>query len=317
MSPPNLNQLPVNSRINDNDLLFLWGVVWKNKFRILLITASVVLVSIIYTLFQINIYRAEAVLAPAGTRQSGSSLASQLGGAASLVGINIQGATLASDPINAALAVMNSREFIVRFIHEHDILIPLFAGKWNQAEGVSEIDSDVYDVETKEWKLETGAPTDLQAYRKFTSILNVLPPDVRTGLVRVSIDWHDPVLSSQWVNLLVSDINRDIKVRDVKEATNAIEYLQGQLESTQLVEMQRVFYQLIESQTRTIMLADVRDEYVFLIIDRAVIPDQPIAPRRTLIVLIGAMFGLLLAVSIVILQQYLVADEQSFENSGS
>jgi uncharacterized protein involved in exopolysaccharide biosynthesis len=56
---------------------------------------------------------------------------------------------------------------------------------------------------------------------------------------------------------------------------------------------------------------------VFLIIDRAVIPDQPIAPRRTMIVLIGAMFGLLLAISIAILQQYLVADEQSEENSGS
>jgi hypothetical protein len=63
--------------------------------------------------------------------------------------------------------------------------VPLIAGKWNLAEGVSEIDSDIYDIETKEWKLETGAPTDLQAYRQFTSILNVLAPDVRTGLVSV------------------------------------------------------------------------------------------------------------------------------------
>ena len=47
--------------------------------------------------------------------------------------------------------------------------------------------------------------------------------------------------------------------RDASEANGAIEYLRRQLEQTQLVDMQRLFYQLIESQARITMLADVRD----------------------------------------------------------
>ena len=64
------------------------------------------------------------------------------------------------------------------------------------------------------------------------------------------------------------------ETKGFNEANSAIEYLRKQLESTQLVEMQRVFYDLIESQTRISMLADVREEYVFQVVDPAVVPDE-------------------------------------------
>ena len=65
------------------------------------------------------------------------------------------------------------------------------------------------------------------------------------------------------------------------------------------MEMQRVFYQLIESQTRIVMLADVRDEYVFQIIDLAVEPDRKIAPNRSRIVMLGALLGVIVSLAMV------------------
>jgi LPS O-antigen subunit length determinant protein (WzzB/FepE family) len=99
-------------------------------------------------------------------------------------------------------------------------------------------------------------------------------------------------------------INQEVKQKDQAEANSAIAYLSQQLESTQLVEMQRVFYDLIESQTRISMLTDVREEYVFQVVDPAVVPDQKIAPRRSLIAVLGTMLGAMLALVVVLVRHY-------------
>ena len=120
----------------------------------------------------------------------------------------------------------------------------------------------------------------------------------------MAIEWPNPVEAAEWTNKLVSAINQEIRARDVREANNAITYLQQQLASTQLVDMQRVFYQLIESQTRITMLADVRDEYVFRVIDPAVVPDRKIAPRRAFICILGTLVGGILSVMVVFFRRF-------------
>jgi len=278
----------------DIDLRELFSMAWKGRRLVVGITAAVTTVSILVVFLLANIYRAEAVLISAEDEQSRGNLAGQYGGAAALLGINIGSGSV--DRVNTAIAVMNSREFIGQFIDKHELLVPLFAGTWDSANGASGIDSSIYDEANDSWLRNEGRPTRLEAYREFSAILNVSGPSRDTGVVTVSIDWHDPRLASHWVNQFVADINNAIKQHDVEEATSAIEYLGEQLETTQLVEMQRVFYQLIEAQTRVIMLADVRDEYVFRTIDPAVVPDRKIAPRRALIVGMSALSGLLLGV---------------------
>ena len=45
------------------------------------------------------------------------------------------------------------------------------------------------------------------------------------------------------------------------------EFLQQQLERTEIADIREVLYRLIEEQTKTIMFAEVRKEYVFKVID--------------------------------------------------
>ena len=91
-----------------------------------------------------EIYRAEATLAPAGEEQNSSSL-SQFGGAAALLGVSLPGGS--DSQITNSLAKMRSRDFIIRFIHEHDVLIPLFAGEFDKEAQASTLDSAIYDQE--------------------------------------------------------------------------------------------------------------------------------------------------------------------------
>ncbi|PCJ18118.1 MAG: LPS O-antigen length regulator [SAR86 cluster bacterium] len=291
----------IYSNDDEIDLRELFSILWSERLLIVLVTALFAIGSVIFALSQTDIFQAEAVLVPAEEREDGRGIASQFGGAAALLGVNI--GSSGGNNVSTAIAVMTSRDFIGRFIDEHGLLVPLFAGKWDAIDKRSIIDDQIYDQENNQWLLENGEPTRLQAYRKFREVLAVLQPDRDSGLVFVSINWHDPSLASNWVNQLVADTNNYIKLSAVEEATNAIAYLRSQLETTPLVEMQRVFFQLIESQIRITMLADVRDEYVFRVIDPAVVPDQITAPNRAMICVIGTLIGGLVALLLVFIRR--------------
>jgi LPS O-antigen subunit length determinant protein (WzzB/FepE family) len=68
--------------------------------------------------------------------------------------------------------------------------------------------------------------------------------------------------------------------------------------------MQTVFYQLIEEQTKTIMLAEVSQEYVLKTIDPANAPEEKAKPKRALIVVLGTMLGGILSVLIVLVRYF-------------
>ena len=87
--------------------------------------------------------------------------------------------------------------------------------------------------------------------------------------------------------------------QDVAEAEQAIKYLQIQISSTSLADLQNVFFSLIEEQTKTVMLAKVSDEYLLKTLDPAVQPEQKFKPRRSLIVVLGIMLGGLLSIALV------------------
>jgi uncharacterized protein involved in exopolysaccharide biosynthesis len=81
--------------------------------------------------------------------------------------------------------------------------------------------------------------------------------------------------------------------------------------------MQTVFYQLIEEQTKTIMLAEVSPEYVFQTIDPANFPDEKTKPNRPLIVILGTFFGVMLSLLIVLIRYFfsIKGSGQSFGKS--
>ena len=96
-----------------------------------------------------------------------------------------------------------------------------------------------------------------------------------------------------------------MKSQAISEAGKSISYLQGQIEKTRIAEMQQIFYQLIESQTKTVMLAEVRDEYVFRGGDPAVVQEEEAKPKRVLICVLGILLGSMLGVFFVFIRHFI------------
>ena len=124
-----------------------------------------------------------------------------------------------------------------------------------------------------------------EAYQEFSDRLIVARND-GTGFITISFDHYSPNIARQWVEWLVKDINETIMRQDVAEAEQAITYLNSQIESTSLADLQNVFFRLIEEQTKIVMLAKVSDEYLLKTLDPPVAPEKKDRPRRFLIVVV-------------------------------
>lgn len=292
------------------DLRELFAVIWQGKWLIIAVTAVFTIGAVIFAINQPNIYKSEALLTPADTEQGGglAALAGQFGGLASMAGINLGGGG-GVDKTQMAIEVMKSRQFISDFIQKHSILPDLMAAKtWDMASNTINYDDELYNVSDKKWLRIVDAPFKAkpsmqEAYKEFSKIFAVNSAK-DTGMVTVYIEHLSPQVAQQWVNWLVADINTEMKQRDVAEAEKSIEFLKTQIQQTNIADIRSVLYKLIEEQAKTIMFAEVRDEYVFKTIDPALIPEEKAKPKRALICLLGLILGGILSVMLVLIRSF-------------
>ena len=309
----NLNQANTpmqNPNIADDeiDLRELFAVIWQGKWIIVIITALFASASVYYAVNLPNIYKSEALLAPAEQDKAGG-VAGQLGGLASLAGINLGGSN-GVDKTQLAIEILRSRKFSREFINKYDILPDLMAAKtWNSETNTVLYDEKFYDVEQNKWVREVKAPykpepSMQEAYKKFIKIISANKNE-ETGMVTISVEHVSPVVAQQWVNWLIDDINQTMKARDVIEANESTDFLTQQLEQTKIADIRAVLYKLVEEQAKTIMFANVRDEYVFKIIDPAIIPEQKAKPARALICVLGTFLGGMISFIIILFRYFL------------
>ena len=254
-----------------------------------------VLVSLVVALVATPIYRADVLLASAGNEGDNlGRLASQFGNIASIAGINLPGGS--EDKSATYLAILTSRNFIEQYAVNRQMRPILFQDMWDNARNAW-----INDVE----------PTAWQTYQYVNENVTSVMTDRRTGLTTFSVFWSDPVVAAQWANNMIKDLNNHIRQQAIEETESSIFFLEQQLEGTSQVNAQNVIYNLIEEQTKNIMLANVREEYAFKIIDPAIVPEIRVRPARRKIaimgLLVGFLFGSLLALSKNYYDEHLVA----------
>ena len=233
-------------------------------------------------------WRAQVVIVPVkGDDMRGvlSSALGQLGGLASLAGLGASGGGNKEEN----LQFLSSRGFLASFIEEEQLLPVLFAKKWDATQGRWIVD-DPDDV-----------PTIADGVRYMDTKVRSVQEERRTGIVTLSIVWKDPVVAARWANLMVERANRDLRARAIRDAEASKAYLNAELGKTDVVELRQSIYRLLENQIKTIMLASVRPDYAFRIIDPAVPPDldEKIRPKRTVMTVLGALAGGVFALLVI------------------
>lgn len=311
LTPPNYLTYPpqpVAMADDEIDLRELFKALWQGKWIIIAVTFVFAVGSVLFALSQPNIYKADTLLAPAESSGSGglAKMAGQLGGLATLAGVNLGSGE--SSQTELAAQVMKSRQFIQHFIEKYELLVPLMAGKeWDLSSNQLIINNELYDEQTRTWLREPqglrGAkPTAQEAHETFIKEILTVSTDKTSGLYTVSVSHYSPFIAQQWATWLVEEINQVMRERTIAETTQNLNYLQEQLQRTSVADMQATFYKLIEEQTKSLMLAEVQDEFVFKVVDPAVVPELKDKPKRALICVLGTLLGGMFGVAIVLVR---------------
>ena len=266
-----------------------WLTAVRYRYVVIAVAVLVVLAVAVLAFTATPIYRSEVVMVSNLEQDSSrlSSLASQFGGLAALTGID-----LGSDrgARQEALATLRSRAFNQQFIAEHDLLKELFWDKW--------------DAGGNRWVLEEDetAPTLRKGFRRFSQDVMFVEEDVATGIIRVVVEWRDRELAAEWANQLVYEVNSLLREEAIADARSSIDYLNRELEKTSVLELRESIYRLIESQVQQAMVANVRADYAFKVIDPATIsePKEYVRPNRLLMIGLAIFFGPALGLAVAL-----------------
>jgi uncharacterized protein involved in exopolysaccharide biosynthesis len=273
------------------DLWEVAGRLWAGRRWVIGAAVVSTLAFIVVALMMTPFYKAQTVLVPAqhegGMMGSLGSTLGQLGGLASLAGVNLGGS---GPQTEEALAVLRSREFTERFLQDHDMLPILFADKW--------------DTERKQWREGKKVPSLSDANRFFHKKVRSIAQDKKTGLVTVSIEWSDPKLAAQWANDLVARLNAEMRQRAIVSSDASMKYLQKELTDTIAIDTRQAINRLVETTVNQRMFANVTEEYSFRVVDRALPPDldDKVRPQRAIIAGGGLMLGLIIGAAIALIQ---------------
>jgi uncharacterized protein involved in exopolysaccharide biosynthesis len=269
------------------NLLRMWRVLAAHKMLIAMFAVVTPVAAVGLSYLIQPTFRADTLLVSAAAERGGgglSGLLGQYGGLASLAGIDIQG--MAPQSTDESIEILRSRNFTERFIVDNKLMPVLFPGKREKP------------------------PTMWDAYKRFNGIRKVAK-DSTTGFFKLSIEWTDPKLAASWANELVARLNAHMRARTIEEATRSVGYLQEQLEATVVTERRQMLVRLMENETQKIMLARAQDDFAVRVLDRAVAPQEKVAPKRLLILISALLAGLLIGAIVALLRGWLGAAKRA------
>lgn len=282
------NQDIVNDFERDLDLADLALAVWQERGVFLAVLAVCIALAIAVAFALTPYYRAEVLVSAASEEQvpafpTGGALL----GLASLAGLG----SPAKTSTTVALATLQSKLFIRKFIDDNNLMPVLFA--------------DIWDPVNKTWEVEDEkkVPTYWDAYELFDEKILQIVTDPDTGLITVAVEWPDPKIAAQWANDLVRRLNREMRLQKITESQRNLEYLRDQLDKMSIEGIRATIFSLMEDEIKTTMLARSREEFAFKVIDPALPPDKPVRPRKAFIAFGGGVLGGMLGLFAVFLRR--------------
>lgn len=291
------------------NLAALFKSVWQRKIFVMSVTFVFALAGVFYALSLSNVYTSQAILAPASDdAQSALPKLGGMGGLASLAGINLSGGN--SNRSTIALELIKTWGFLEKIAIKHDIIPQIYAAKsWSETTNEIIYDADIYDSKQKKWLIpdentpqELRAPTSWEVYEVFESLFNVATNE-ETGFITIKVDHYSPAFAKRLLEILVNEINEEIRNRDIKNLSQRISYLKQQIKETNITEMQSIFYELVRDQTQSLMLAEVSTEYALETISSARVAEEKSKPSRAIIVIVITFLGFMLSVAYTLVSQ--------------
>ena len=312
-------QMTQDDEIN---LLEYWGVIrkrWKFIISLMLIVAFAVAVR---SLFMDNIYQASAVIAPVESKDRAggmSSLAAQFGGLAGIAGISMPG----SASLNEIKSLLNSKVLKEKVIEQNNLLPVLFPDAWDEEKGawkkpgkpmfllgvLSDLKKKVKAMASPKKPARGDAvnqvgPTIWDGLRALDQIMKV-SIDQKTSMITVSAELNDPEIAAKLVEYFLAALTDHMSSEAKRVARTNRAYLEEQLLRTADPVVRQKINSLLGQQVETMLMAEVKENFAFKVIDRPMVPDRKIKPKRAQMVVLSSLLAAFIGVFLAFFLEYL------------
>jgi uncharacterized protein involved in exopolysaccharide biosynthesis len=291
---PVKNNIEYNTSDGANMTARQMAIMLMRRWRVLVITPLVFgAVAAIIGFSMTPIYRSTALVIPSEQNDRSGALGNVIGqigggGLAALAGLGLGGGSQSAT--NEAVAILQSHQFIQKFIESNKLMPKLYEEKW--------------DAAANDWKKDIWkVPTIEKAYKLFTGEILDVYQDKKSNLVTISITWTDRKEAADWANQLLALVNERMRAAAIEDADKTLQYLQQELPAADTVEVRRAISSMMEAQLKTKAVASVRKEYAFRVIDPAIPsdPDLRLRPHKATYILIALVMGFLAGIAIIFL----------------
>ena len=294
------------TQLDNNDEIDLREVIyalWNSKLLISLFVISFAIGSVLYSLSIPNQFTSSSLLKTndASSSSSSQSTNSSLDVLGSIAGVDFSGS--GSGKTGLVITTLESRDFLKHLLRTEDVLPSLTAIESYDRESKKIIfNPNVYNEKENRWIKDSEKPSYLKAYKAYRKILNINID--KSGFIQISVTHQSPEFAKYFLVLVIDELNSLSRVRDLRESNASLKYLYGQLQETKQSDIKISINQLIKSELRKQMLANVQLDYLLKPLDSAFIPELKTSPNRPQICINGTILGLFLGILISLIRYY-------------
>lgn len=286
----------------DIDLYIIFKEFRKDLIKILLVISLISLTLVAYSLSITNQYTSKITLI-IDTEKPQLSTAAQ--GFASSLAFLPKTQNIIDADTEQIFRKLKSREFILHLKENEPSFLPLLLGvsSYDPDNKLTTFDENLVDTSNLSWRDGNDSITFYQLSKTYNATIQAIHIS-NANLVELSATSISPEAAFLLVKMVKDNYNEISKQEDLYEATRSIEYLQIKLSESLQSDVKQAIGNLIENQLSTVLLANVREEYVLKTFDEAYLPEFKSIPNRPVIVVVGTIIGILLTFIFFLLIYY-------------
>jgi len=248
-------------------------VLQKNYLFIAIVTSIFLTFSFAYVSLATPYYKVSTLLMPNPSLNSnGMNTTSNLGSLAGIAGIDLK-SNMQVNKVDIALKILSSKKFSLSFLKRRNILKLLNNDIGFRCKNCSE------------------EALNFQIVNHWINKILSIQHDKKSGFIEIAIIYEDDDKAYEWLGFLISDLNNELKNKDIQDSNNSIQYLQDEINKAPSEDLKKVFYSLITSEAQNKMYASSQENYVFEVIDPPFKSYKPFSPNRNLIFIVGIFLG--------------------------
>lgn len=286
-------------------LLDYWQVIWKGKALIILIVMSIVFSTGILLLFKANIYKATAVITPAATKEKEGTVTSLM----TQFGITPPGSSSGPEIVS----LLNSNIVREKVIQNYNLLPLLFHERWDE-------ERKIWKEETFPWlrkllqsiipenpksgkRNKEPGPGVWDGLREFKEIVSV-KNNLKENMITISVEFWNPEMAAKMVDYFITTLNDHMTSEAKRVAKTNMKYLVEQVDKNPDPFIKQKIYALIAQQIETSMMAEVKENFAFKVIDPPKEPDRKVKPPRALMIILSFVVSLFIGILAVFSKEY-------------